>query len=189
MAAGVAVGGSFSAFGFALPSPSHDRGWSEGKSAEVYRTLDTYTITLSQPIHWDMVESFNRLLEEHGLLADFGECFNALVDEKFGFTTSCTYRSYKRFFMALYQAFGPFMAEVSFNEDYPPEGCGYNTSVNIQVDKEGHYLFALLNVLSADTKSASSAEYKRRIRHLNPPFEPNCQKEGHIFDLNKSGSA
>jgi hypothetical protein len=147
----------------------------------VYRTLDTYTIKLPQPIHWHTVETFNRLLEEHDLLADFRGCFDALAQGKFEFTTSCTYKSYRRFFLILFQVFGPFSAEVSFNEDYPPEGCGYNTMVNLEVDGGGNYVFALLNVLSADNRVTDSDEYARRRRHPKPPFEANCKKKGHIL--------
>lgn len=154
----------------------------------MYRTLDAYKIKLSRPIHWDMVQTFNRLLEEHNLLADFRECFDALAEGWFEFTTSCTYKSYKRFFLIFYQVFGPFAAEVSFNEDYPPEGCGYNTTVDFEVDRDGNYVFALLNVLSADNSTPFSEEYNRRKLKPNPPFEANCKKEGDIFDWNETGS-
>ena len=155
----------------------------------MYRTLDTYTIKLSQPIHWHRVEGFNSLLEEHNLLADFRDCFDALAEGRFQFTTSCTYKSYKKFFLIFYQTFGPFAAEVSFNEDYPPEGCGYNTTVNFEVDRGGNYVFALLNILSADNSGVSSEEYNRRRRNLAPPFEANCKKKGNIFDWNNIGGA
>lgn len=150
----------------------------------MYRTLDTYTIKLPRPIHWQMVESFNGLMEKYNLLADFRECFDALTEGKFEFSTSCSYKTYKTFFSVFYQAFGPFTAEVSFNEDYPPEGCGYNTTVNFEVDEDGNYVFALLNVLSAWEKMEFSEESKRRRLSPNPPFEANCKKEGNIFDWN-----
>ena len=152
----------------------------------MYRTLDTYTITLPQPIRWDMVETLHRLLEAHHLLADYRACFPALTEGKFEFTASCTYKIYKRFFLIFHQVFGPFTAEVSFNEDYPPEGCGYNTTVNFQVDGEGSYVFALLNVLAAGKSAASSKEYQSRREDTAPPFEANCKKEGNILDWEKT---
>ena len=151
----------------------------------MYRTLDTYTIQLSKSIHWQMVENFSKLLEEQGLLADFRECFDALADGKFEFTASCTYRNYKRFFLTFYQAFGPFTAEVSFNEDYAPEGCGYNTTVNFGVDGDGNYVFALVNVLAAGESEKTSEEYEKRRNNPQPPFEPNCTKEGKIHAWKK----
>lgn len=150
----------------------------------MYRTLDTYTIQPSKSIHWYMVENFNDLLEEQGLLADFRDCFDALADGKFAFTASCTYRNYKRFFLAFYQAFGPFTAEVSFNEDYHPDGCGYNTTVNFGVDREGNYVFALLNVLATGESEKTSEEFEKRRVDSQPPFEPNCKEEGKIQDWN-----
>ena len=152
----------------------------------MYRTLDTYTVKLSQPLQWHTVETFNRLLEERHLMADFRECVDKLADGKFEFTTSCSYKTYKAFFLILYQAFGPFSAEVSFNEDYPPECCVYNTTVNFEVDKEGKYVFALVNVLSAWGKGEHSEEYRTRRLNPAPPFEPNCKEEGHIADWRKS---
>jgi len=152
----------------------------------MYRTLDTYTIQPSKLIHWHMVESFNKLLEEQNLLADFLKCFDTLADEKFEFTASCTYRSYKKFFLAFYQAFGPFTAEVSFNEDYHPEGCGYNTTLNFCVDGNGDYVLALVNVLAAGQTEKTSDEYEKRRTNPQPPFEPNCKKKGKIHDLHKS---
>lgn len=151
----------------------------------VYRTLDTYTIKLSQPIHWNMMETFNGLLEKYNLMSDFRECFDALTDNKFGFTTSCSYKTYKKFFAIFYEAFGPFTAEVSFNEDYPPEGCGYNTTVNFEIDEKGNYIFALVNVLSAWDNVEPSEEYEKRRRNPNPPFEANCKKEGNISEWNE----
>ena len=153
----------------------------------MYRTLDTYTIQPSKSIHWLMVENFSKLLEEQGLLADFRECFDVLGDEKFEFTASCTYRNYKKFFLAFYQAFGPFAAEVSFNEDYHPDGCGYNTTVNFGVDGDGNYVFALVNVLAAGGSEKTSQEYENRKTNPQPPFEPNCKKEGNIHHLITSG--
>ena len=153
----------------------------------MYRTLDTYTIQLSKSIHWQMVENFSKLLEKQGLLADFRECFDALADGKFEFTASCTYRNYKRFFLTFYQAFGPFTAEVSFNEDYHPDGCGYNTTVNFGVDGEGNYVFALVNVLAAGESEITSQEYEKRKTNPQPPFEPNCKKKGKIHDLCSPG--
>jgi hypothetical protein len=151
----------------------------------MYRTLDTYNIQPSTSIHWQMVENFSELLEEQNLLADFRECFDVLADGKFAFTASCTYRNYKKFFLAFYQAFGPFTAEVSFNEDYHPEACGYNTSINFAVDAKGNYVLALVNILTAGESEQRSEEYERRRTNLEPPFEPNCKKEGQIHDLNK----
>jgi len=148
----------------------------------MYRTLDTHTIKLSQPLHWHTVETFNGLLEVHNLLADFRECVNELAEGRFEFRTSCSYKTYKTFFQILYQAFGPFTAEVSFNEDYPPADCGYNTTVNFEVDKDGNYVFALVNVLSAWKKGEPSQEYQERRRKPDPPFEPNCKEKGKIAD-------
>ena len=157
-----------------------------GQRVDMYRTLDTYTVRLSRPPHWHAVETFNRLLGEHHLLADFRECVNKLVERKFEFTTSCSYKTYKTFFLILNQAFGPFTAEVSFNEDYPPEGCIYNTTVNFEVDKNGNYVFALVNVLSAWGKGEPSEEYRTRRLNPDPPFEPNCKEAGHIADWRRS---
>jgi hypothetical protein len=125
----------------------------------MYRTLDTYNIKPSSLIHWHMVEKFNK--------------------------ASCTYRNYKKFFLAFYQAFGPFSAEVSFNEDYHPEECGYNTTVNFGVDGDGNYVFALVNVLAAGESEKTSQEYEKRRTNPQPPFEPNCKKEGNIHDWHK----
>jgi len=77
---------------------------------------------------------------------------------------------------------------VSFNEDYAPEGCGYNTSVNFQVDRDGNYVFALLNVLAAGKSALSSREYQSRRQKTTPPFEANCKKEGNILDWKKPGT-
>ena len=151
----------------------------------MYRTLDTYTIQLSKPIHWHMVHKFTPLLEEQNLLADYRECFDALADGKFAFTASCTYRNYKKFFLAFYHAFGPFAADVSFNEDYHPDGCGYNTAVNFEVDGDGNYVFALVNVLAAGESGKTSDEYEKRRTDPQPPFEPNCTKEGKIHAWKK----
>ena len=155
------------------------------KGLAMYRTLDTYTIQPSKRIHWHMVENFSQLLEEQNLLADFRECLEALADRRFEFTTSCTYRNYKKFFLAFYLAFGPFTAEVSFNEDYHPDGCGYNTTINFRVDGDGNYVFALVNILAAGESQETSEEYEKRISNPQPPFEPNCTKEGKIYDWNK----
>ena len=148
----------------------------------MYRTLDTYTVKLARPLHWNTVKTFNMLLEEHHLMADFRECFDKLADAKFEFTTSCSYKAYKTFFLILYQAFGPFTAAVSFNEDYPPKGCVYNTTVNFEVDDDGNYVLALVNVLSAWENGEPSEAYRRRKSNPDPPFEPNCKEEGSIAD-------
>lgn len=155
-------------------------------SLEMYRTLDTYNIKPARLIHWHMVEKFNKLLEEQSLLADYRECFDALSDGKFEFTASCTYRNYKKFFLAFYQAFGPFSVEVSFNEDYHPDECGYNTTVNFEVDEDGNYVFALVNILAAGESEKTSQEYEKRRTNPQPPFEPNCKKEGKIHDWHDS---
>ncbi len=152
----------------------------------MYRTLDTYTIKPLGPIYYHLVNSFSKLLEEHNLMADYRECFDVLSHGKFEFTTSCTYKIYKRFFFMFYQVFGPFTAEVSFNEDYPPEGCGYNTTVNFEVDVDGNYVFALVNVLAAGEDPRISKEYAKRRMKPNPPFEPTCEKKGKISDWEKS---
>jgi hypothetical protein len=75
---------------------------------------------------------------------------------------------------------------VSFNEDYHPEECGYNTTVNFRVDRDGNYVFALVNVLAAGVGGKTSSEYERRKTNPQPPFEPNCKKEGKIHDWHKS---
>jgi hypothetical protein len=160
--------------------------WYKEKTLAMYRTFDTYTIQPSESIHWHRVENFNKLLEEQSLFADFRECFEALANGKFEFTASCTYRTYKKFFLAFYQAFGPFTAEVSFNEDYHPDGCGYNTSVNFAVDGDGNYVFALVNVLATGESNKTSEEYEKRKTNPQPPFEPNCKREGKIHDWKKS---
>lgn len=133
-----------------------------------------------------MVETLHRLLEADHLLADFRACFAALSEEKFEFAASCTYKIYKRFFLIFHQVFGAFAAEVSFNEDYPPEGCGYNTTVNFQVDGDGNYAFALLNVLAAGKSAQSSKAYQSRKKDTTPPFEANCKMEGHILDWERT---
>ena len=129
-----------------------------------------------------MLDNFSRLLEVHDLLADFRECFDALATDKIEFTASCTYKKFKRFFFLFYQVFGSFTAEVSFSEDYPPEGCGYNTTVNFEVDADGNYVLALLNVLSASDRAISTEECERRRISLNPPFAANCREKGNIID-------
>jgi hypothetical protein len=132
-----------------------------------------------------MVETFNGLLEKYNLMADFRQCFDVLADGKFEFTTSCSYKTYRSFFLIFYKIFGAFTAEISFNEDYPPEGCCYNTTVNFEVDEKGNYVFALVNVLSAWEKAEFSEEYERRRLNPTPPFEANCRKEGNISDGNE----
>jgi hypothetical protein len=127
-----------------------------------------------------MVEDFHLLLEEHSLMADFRGCFAALTGGKFEFTTSCSYRTYKRFFSIVHQVFGPFIAAVSFDEDYSPEGCGYNTTVNLEVDEGGNYVFALLNVLCARDGTRPSEELERRRHRSDAPFEANCRERGNI---------
>ena len=151
----------------------------------MYRTLDTYTITLSQPINSHRIEYFYLLLEEHNLMMDFRECFDAISDRKFDFTASCSYRTYKTFFSVCYQAFGAFTAEVSFNEDYSPEDCGYNTTVDFKVDENGNYTFCLLNVLSVRGTLQSSEEYDERRRNRGAPFEKNCLREGNMSDWHR----
>ena len=133
-----------------------------------------------------MVETLHRLLEADHLLADFRACFAALSEGKFEFTASCTYKIYKRFFLIFHQVFGPFAAKVSFNEDYPPEGCGYNTMVNFQVDGDGNYAFALLNVLATGKSGLTSKEYQCRRQDTTPPFEANCKMEGYILDWERT---
>ena len=154
----------------------------------MYRTLDTYTINLSRQIHRNSIDTFCGLLEKHNLMADFGGSLDALSGRKFEFTTSCSYKTFKVFFTMLYEVFGPFAAEVSFNEDYPPAGCGYNTTVNFRVNEEGRYSFALLNVLSMWENIELSEEYLKRRQNPKPPFESNCKEAGDISDWNKGGS-
>jgi hypothetical protein len=120
-------------------------------------------------------------------MADFRGSLEVLRHEKFEFTTSCSYKSYKVFFSILYDVFGPFAAEVSFNEDYPPAGSGYNTTVNLAVDEKGRYTFALLNVLSLWEDDDLSEEVVKRRRNPKPPFEANCKEKGNIQDWNKGG--
>ncbi|UCG13663.1 MAG: hypothetical protein JSU72_04085 [Deltaproteobacteria bacterium] len=118
-------------------------------------------------------------------MMDFRGCVDALNDKKFQFTTSCTYKTYKKFFSLVYEVCGAFSAEVSFNEDYPPEDCGYNTTVDFEVDENGNYVFVLLNVLSSWQNVEKSGEHKRRKRDVVAPFQENCRKIGNMREWNR----
>jgi hypothetical protein len=154
----------------------------------VYRTLDTYIIKPRRAINHHEAKIFGTLLEECNLMADYRKFFDVLTHRNLEFTASCTYTQYKKFFCVFFEVFGAFAAEVSFTEDYPPEGCGYNTMVNFQVDSDGKYVFALVNVLVAGENVTASEEYEKRRLTPNPPFEPNCNNKGEITDWDECKS-
>ena len=82
----------------------------------MYRTFDRYSIRFSRPVLRDSLESLHEMLEKHELINDFKDCFDGITTRKFEFTAMCSYKHYKKFFAVLYQVFGPFIAEISFNE-------------------------------------------------------------------------
>ncbi|MBW1980740.1 MAG: hypothetical protein JRJ12_05925 [Deltaproteobacteria bacterium] len=123
-----------------------------------------------------MLEHLRQSLEEHNLLHDFGNCFASIDRRSMVFTTSCSYKRYKKFFALLYETLGPFAAEVSFDEDYAPEDRAYNTTVFFQVDDQGCYEFSLFNVLSL--RKESSEQLWGENRQPTGPFEDSCWETG-----------
>ena len=145
-----------------------------------YHTRDSYVIRLPQPLLDNSVEFLSKALEECELIADYYHCLNAMQDQHVAFTARSTYRVYRRFLALFFQIFGPFSASISFDEDYPPVGCAYNTTVNIEVDRRGTYFFSLLNVLSLTKESERSAECQRRRVQPAAPFEANAVMTGNV---------
>ena len=147
-----------------------------------YHTRDSYVIRLPQPLLDNSVEFLSKALEECELIADYYHCLNAMQDQHVAFTARSTYRVYRRFLALFFQIFGPFSASISFDEDYPPVGCAYNTTVNIEVDRRGTYFFSLLNVLSLTKESERSAECQRRRVQPAAPFEANAVMTGNVAE-------
>jgi len=147
-----------------------------------YHTRDSYVIRLPQPLLDNSVEFLSKALEECELIADYYHCLNAMQDQHVAFTARSTYRVYRRFLALFFQIFGPFPASISFDEDYPPVGCAYNTTVNIEVDRRGTYFFSLLNVLSLTKESERSAECQRRRVQPAAPFEANAVMTGNVAE-------
>ena len=147
-----------------------------------YHTRDSYVIRLPQPLLDNSVEFLSKALEECELIADYYHCLNAMQDQHVAFTARSTYRVYRRFLALFFQIFGPFSASISFDEDYPPVGCAYNTTVNIEVDRRGTYFLSLLNVLSLTKESERSAECQRRRVQPAAPFEANAVMTGNVAE-------
>jgi len=147
-----------------------------------YHTRDSYIIRLPQPLLNNSTQRLSIALEECDLIADYYHCLNAMQDQDILFTARSTYRVYRRFLAVIYQVFGPFSASISFDEDYPPVGCAYNTTVNIEVDATGAYFLALLNVLSLTTESERSEECQRRRVQAAAPFEANAIATGNVTE-------
>lgn len=147
-----------------------------------YHTRDSYVIRLPQPLLDNSVEFLSKALEECDLIADYYHCLNAMQEQNVAFTSRSTYRVYRRFLAVFFQIFGPFSASISFDEDYPPVGCAYNTTVNIEVDRRGTYFFSLLNVLSLTKESERSAECQRRRVQPAAPFEANAVMTGNVAE-------
>jgi hypothetical protein len=145
-----------------------------------YHTRDSYIIKLPQPLLNNSIELLSQAVEEWDLIADYYHCLNAMKDQDIAFTARSTYRVYRRFLAVIYQALGPFSATISFDEDYPPVGCAYNTTVNVEVDARGNYLLSLLNVLSLTRESELSAECQRRRAEPAAPFEANATTTGNV---------
>jgi hypothetical protein len=145
-----------------------------------YYTRDSYIIRLPQPLLTNGIELLGKALEECDLIADFYHCLNAMQDQHIAFTARSTYRVYRRFLAVLYQVLGPFSASISFDEDYPPVGCAYNTTVNIEVDARGTYFLSLLNVLSLTRECERSEECQRRRVQPAAPFEANAVMTGNV---------
>jgi hypothetical protein len=133
-------------------------------------------------MHLPNLQTFSRMLEEYDLIGDFRNCCDAIAEGRIEFTATCSYRTYKTFFSVFYQVFGPFAAKVSFTEDFPPEDCAYNTTVEFEVGGNGNFVFVLLNVLSFSKNPELSEECDRRKHTSSFPFEANCKKEGHISE-------
>ena len=147
-----------------------------------YHTRDSYVIRLPQPLLDNSVEFLSKALEECDLIADYYHCLNAMQDQNVAFSARSTYRVYRRFLAVFFQILGPFSASISFDEDYPPVGCAYNTTVNIEVDRRGTYFFSLLNVLSLTKESERSAECQRRRVQPAAPFEANAVMTGNVAE-------
>jgi hypothetical protein len=147
-----------------------------------YHTRDSYIIRLPQPLLNNSIELLSKALEEGDLIADYYHCLNAMQDRNVAFTARSTYRVYRRFLALVFQIFGPFSASISFDEDYPPAGCAYNTTVNIEVDGRGTYFLSLLNVLSLTKESERSAECRRRRVQPATPFEANAVMTGNVME-------
>ncbi|MGE5311734.1 MAG: hypothetical protein ACM3MN_08325 [Nitrospirota bacterium] len=147
-----------------------------------YHTRDSYVIRLPQPLLDNSVEFLSKALEECDLIADYYHCLNAMQDQNVAFSARSTYRVYRRFLAVFFQIFGPFSASISFDEDYPPVGCAYNTTVNIEVDRRGTYFFSLLNVLSLTKESERSVECQRRRVQPAAPFEANAVMTGDVAE-------
>lgn len=145
-----------------------------------YHTRDSYIIRLPQPLLNNSIELLSKTLEECDLIADYYHCLNAMQDQPITFTARSTYRVYRRFLAIIYQIFGPFSASISFDEDYPPAGCAYNTTVNIEVDTRGMYFLSLLNVLSLTRESERSTECQRLRVQPAVPFEANAVMTGTV---------
>ena len=145
-----------------------------------YHTRDSYIIRLPQPLLNNSIELLSKALEECDLIADYYHCLNAMQDQNIAFTARSTYRVYRRFLAAIFQILGPFSASISFDEDYPPLGCAYNTTVNVEVDGRGTYFLSLLNVLSLTKESERSAECQRRRVQPAAPFEANAVMTGNV---------
>ena len=147
-----------------------------------YHTRDSYIVRLPQPLLDNSIELLSKALEECDLIADYYLCLNAMQDQNIVFTARSTYRVYRRFLAVIFQILGPFSASISFDEDYPPVGCAYNTTVNIEVDTRGTYFLSLLNVLSLTTESERSAECRRRRVQPAAPFEANAIMTGTVAE-------
>jgi hypothetical protein len=145
-----------------------------------YHTRDGYVIRLPQPLLNNSVELLSQAVEECDLIADYYHCLNAMKDQEIAFTARSTYKVYRRFLAVVYQVVGPFSAIISFDEDYPPAGCAYNTTVNVEVDARGNYFLSLLNVLSLTRESELSAECQRRRLEPAAPFEANATMTGNV---------
>jgi hypothetical protein len=160
--------------------PSSQRHLGSFQKVAVYHTRDTYTIRLSLPLLRNSVETLSKALEDHDLIADYVHCLNAIRDQSFTFTARSTYKTYRRFLGLTHKIFGAFSASISFDEDYPPPGCAYNTTVNVEVDADGDYFLSLLNVLSFWKEPGLSEECHRRRAHPAAPFEANCTLAGNV---------
>lgn len=145
-----------------------------------YHTRDSYIIKLPQPLLRNSIELLSKVLEENDLIADYYHCLNVMQDQDITFAARSSYKVYRRFFAVVYHVFGPFSASISFDEDYPPPGCAYNTTVNIEVDVGGSYRLSLLNVLSLSRESELSEECRRRRGQPVAPFEANFTMAGHV---------
>jgi hypothetical protein len=160
--------------------PRKQRHLGEFQRLSVYHTRDTYTIRLAQPLLRNSIETLCKALEDHDLIADYFHCVNALREHSFAFIARSTHKAYKRFLGVTYEVLGPFSASISFDEDYPPPGCAYNTTINVEVDSDGEYLLSLLNVLSFSKESEVSEECRRRRLQPAAPFGANCTEAGNV---------